>query len=172
LRTLVQGGAWRWALALGFAIALGGGAWAYDVFGPRIQSAWPRWKAEGEPWLRETLLWIEFLASITLSIALLCWLTALFFCLFCAMLFGAPYLLDQFSRNFTPRQGFDRIRHAVDTVLAKERMLGTVLNLLASLAALLALSSILQRPLDYWDVGVQLAVSTAIELIVLQVLFA
>jgi hypothetical protein len=172
LRTLVQGGAWRWALALGFAIALGGGAWAYDVFGPQIQSAWPRWKAEGEPWLRETLLWIEFLASVTLSIALLCWLTALFFCLFCAILLATLYLLNRFSRQFTPHRGFDLVRNAVDTVLEKERMLGTVLNLLASLAALLALSSILKRPLDHWDVGVQLAVSAVIELIVLQVLFA
>jgi hypothetical protein len=172
LRTLVHGGAWRWALALGFAIALGGGAWAYDVFGPQIQSAWPRWKAEGNPWLRETLLWIEFLTSITLSIALLCWLTALFFCLFCAMLFGVPYLLDRFSRNFTPRQGFDSIRYAVDIVLERERLLGTALNLLASLAALVALSNILGRPLDYWDVGIQVAVSAAVELIVLQVVFA
>jgi hypothetical protein len=172
LRTLLQEGAWRWALALGFAIALGGGAWAYDVFGSQIQSAWPRWKAEGEPWLRETLLWIEFLTSVTLSIALLCWLTALFFCLFCAMLFGAPCLLDRFSRHFTPRRGFDRIRYAVDTFLEKERLLGTVLNLLASLAALVALSNILGRPLDYWDVGIQFAVFAAVELIVLQVLFA
>jgi hypothetical protein len=158
-------------LAAGFAIALGGGLWAYDVWGPRIRASWPTWKAEGAPWLRETLLWIEFLASITLTVALLCWCTALSFCLLCALVFGLPYLLDWLGKR-VPRPEIDRLRRGLELALQRERLLGTLCNLIASAAALVCLARILRRPLDYWDVGIQILISAAFELIVLQVLFA
>jgi hypothetical protein len=66
----------------------------------------------------------------------------------------------------------DQLQRTVNAVLLKDRLLGTALNLLASLAALAALTVILGRPLDYWDIGIQVTISAAIELIVLQVLFA
>jgi len=159
-------------LALGYAIALGGGAWAYDVFGAEIRSLWPAWKAEGEFWLREALLWIEFLASITLTTAILCWFTALLFCLLCAMLLGLLWLLDRYSSQLFPRQDPSQWRQTIDGIWRHERLWGTVFNLLASLAALGVLTKVLNRTLDYWDVGIQIAISVAIELIVLQVLFA
>jgi hypothetical protein len=170
--TLAQGGAWRWALALGFAIALGGGVWAYDVYSPEIGAKWPVWKAEGAPWLRETVLWIEFLASITLTTAILCWFTALFFCAFCALGFGLPRVLDWLARRFAPRQILVQVRRAIGAALEWDRLWGTVFNVMASLAALDTLRLVLKRPLDYWDAGIQTAIATAIELIVFQLLFA
>lgn len=172
IRTLIRGGAWRWALALGFAIALGGSAWAYDVYGSNIRALWPTWKTEGDPWLREALLWIEFLASITLTTAILCWLTALFFCLLCALLCGLFVLLDRFAGKLFPRQYVSRVQHTIDDILRRDRVWGTISNILASLSALVALTRLLRRPLDYWDIGIQFAISAAIELIVFQVLFA
>jgi hypothetical protein len=163
---------WRWALALGFAIALGGGVWIYDVFGAEIHTLWPRWKAEGEPWLRATLLWIEFLASITVTVAILCWFTALFFCLFCAILFSLPRLLEWCSRRTSFPRRFDQIRRTVGSIVERDRLLGTICNLCASIGALFVLTILLRRPLDYWDIGIQVVISTAIELIVLQILFA
>lgn len=172
IHALIQGGVWRWALAIGFAVALAGGVWVCDVFGPEILTAWPRWKTEGEPWLRETLLWIEFLASITLATALLCWFTALLFCLFCAILFSLPGLLDWLSRRTSLSRRFDQIQQIAHTIRQRDRLFGTILNLLASAGALVTLVVVLERPLDYWDVGIQVAISAAIELIVFQVLFA
>jgi hypothetical protein len=168
----VQGGAWRWALALGFAIALGGGAWAYDVYGPGIRAMWPTWKVEGEPWLRETLLWIEFLASLTLTTAFLCWFTALFFCTFCALGFGLPRAIDWCANRYLPRRNVEQVRRAMDSALEQERLWGTIYNVMASAAALVTLPAVLRRPLDGWDIGIQVVILVAIELIVLQVLFA
>jgi hypothetical protein len=168
IETLIQGGAWRWALALGFAIALGGGAWAYDVYGPEIRAMWPTWKVEGKPWLRDTLLWIEFLASITLTTTLLCWFTTFFFCAFCALGFGLPRIFDRFAGRFVSHQSLGRVRRVLATVLGRDRLWGTVFNVVASLVALFTLSLVLKRPLDYWDIGIQVAVAAAIELIVLQ----
>lgn len=172
IRTLVQGGAWRWALALGFAITLGGGAWVYDVYGSAIRTLWPLWKTEGEVWQREALLWIEFLASITLTTAILCWFTALFFCLLCATLLGLLWLLDRLSSRLAAGQNQSRVQRTIDRIWQQDRLWGTIVNVLASLAALAALTRLLNRALDSWDVGVQIAVSAAIELIVFQVLFA
>jgi hypothetical protein len=59
----------------------------------------------------------------------------------------------------------------METILEQERLLGTVLNLIASFAALITLPNVLGRPLDYWDVGAQVGISAAVELIVFQVLF-
>jgi hypothetical protein len=172
IRTLVQGGAWRWALALGFSIALGGGAWAYDVYGSAIHTLWPMWKEEGRLWQRETLLWIEFLASITLTAAILCWFTALFFCVMCALLFGLLALLDRLSSQLVPGRDQSRMRNTIDEIWRRDRLWGSILNVVASLAALATLTKLLDRSLDYWDLGIQIAVSAAIELIVFQVLFA
>jgi hypothetical protein len=168
---LTKGGAWRWVLAVGFAIALGGGAWFYDVFGPKIRALWPHWKVEGRPWIREALLWIEFLASISLSIAVLCWCTALLFSLLCAMLFSLPHLVGWLRKRFRSQQRLTRMQQHVDKILGHDRLLGTVLNVLASAGALAVLMVIRKRPPDYWDVGIQVAVTAAIELIVLQILF-
>jgi len=171
MRALVRGGAWRWALALGFAIALGGGAWAYDVFGPEIRAFWPMWKAEGKPWLRETLLWIEFASSITLTVATLCWFTSLFFCVLCALFFGLSRLLDRCSVRALPEQGLARMRRAMNWIVQHDRLLGSIANALASLAALAVLRILLKRPLDLWDIGIQIMISAAVQLIVLQILF-
>ena len=172
IRALVQGGAWRWALAVGFAVALGGGVWVYDVFGPRIHASWPHWKSGGKPWLRETVLWIEFLASITLTVAILCWFTALYFCLLCAMLYSLPHLFHWFSRHVSPERRFHQIVHRLDALVERDWVLGTILNLIVSGMALVTVTIILERPLDYWDIGIQAVIAAAIELIVLQVLFA
>lgn len=171
IHALVRDGGWRWALAVGFAIALGVGVWACDVFGPEISASWPRWKAEAKPWVRETMLWIEFLAGITLTMALVCWLTAFLFSLFCAALFSLPWLLGWFSDCFSLHPQLDRVQHIVNAAVAHTQLMGTLANLFASLGALATLEVILRRSLDYWDIGVQIAISAAIELIVLHVLF-
>jgi hypothetical protein len=172
IRALVRGGGWRWALATGFAVALGGGAWAYDVFGPEIRASWPRWKVEGAPWVRNTLLWLEFLASMTLTIAILCWCTALLFCLLSALVFSLPRLLSWFCRRFPSCRRLDQARRTADAIAQRERIVGTLLNLLAGLGALVTLTVVLGRSLDLWDLGIQAAISAAIELIVLEILFA
>lgn len=172
IRGLVHGGVWRWALATGFAVALGGGAWAYDVFGAEIRASWPRWKAEGAPWLRNTLLWLEFLASITVTIAVLCWSTAFFFCLLAVLTFSLPRLLNWLCQRFSSWRRLDQTRRTVDAIVQRERIVGTILNLLASFGALVTLRVVLGRSLDLWDLGIQAAISVAVELIVLGVLFA
>jgi len=164
-RALIEGGMWRWALAIGFAVALGGGVWAYDVFSPQIRAAWPRWKAEGQPWVREALLWIEFLGSIALTVTILCWATALLFCLLGVVLFALLHLAE---RSLARTRPAGRLRQT----LRKEWVLGTVLNVLASIGSLGVLTALLGRRLDGWDLGIQAAVSAAVELIVLQILFA
>jgi hypothetical protein len=171
LRALFQGGLWRWALAIGFSVALGGGLWTYDVYGTEIRDSWPRWKAESKPWVRESLLWLEFLTSVTLTIALLCWVSAFLFCLLCVMVFSLPHLLDRVSSRLPSSRRLAQVHRASQTVTQRDRLVGTLLNLLASAGALAVLPVLLGRAPDYWDVGIQAAISIAIELIVLQVLF-
>jgi len=171
-RALVQGGLWRWALAVGFAVALGGGVWAYDVLVPQIRASWPRWKAEGLPWVREALQWIEFLVSITLTLTILCWATAILFCLLGMAVFTLLHLLDRFLARGRHTGRVRRAECIVGVLLRKEWVVGTILNVLASTVSLAVLTILLDRQLDYWDLGIQIAVSAAVELIVLQVLFA
>jgi hypothetical protein len=172
VRVLVQSGAWRWILAIAFALVLGAGFWAYDVFWPEIRASWPQWKAKGAPWVQELLLWVEFLASVTLSVVTLCWLTALLFCLLAASLCLLALALQRLSGRF-PREGWiARARDLLRRVLGHSRLTGTVLNALASAGSLSVLEWILKRPLDFWDIGIQVAIAVAIELIVLDVLFA
>jgi hypothetical protein len=92
--------------------------------------------------------------------------------LFCAILFSLPGLLDWLSRRTSLSRRFDRIQQIAHTIRQRDRLFGTILNLLASAGALVTLVVVLERPLDYWDVGIQVAISAAIELIVFQVLFA
>jgi hypothetical protein len=167
IRILVRGGVWRWALAVGFAVALGGGVWFYDVYGTQIRSAWPEWKAEGAPWVRESLLWIEFLASITLTCAFLCWASALLFCLSSVLVFSLLGLLKDVYQGHSRTVRSFQIREAVEAIARHDRLLGTLLNLTSSIGALGLLAVVLKRRLDLWDLGIQLVVSMAMELIVL-----
>jgi hypothetical protein len=169
---LIQSGAWRWILAIAFALVLGTSVWAYDVFWPDIRSSWPKWKAEGAPWIQELLLWIEFLASLTLSVVALCWSTALLFCLLAASLYLLSRALDRLPRRFPREVWLAHIRDALETALQHSRLTGTVLNVLASVGSLALLELVLKRPLDFWDLGIQMAIAVAIELIVQDVLFA
>ena len=171
IRALFQRGLWRWALAIGFAIALGGGLWAYDVYGADVRALWPRWKTEGAPWVREALLWIEFLASVVLTAALLCWCTTSLFCLLCLFFFTLPNLLGRLSSRSPSDRRLARAHRIAQTALQRDALVGTLLNLLASAGALAMLPVVLKRTLDYWDIGIQAVISIAIELIVLQVLF-
>jgi len=171
VRTLVQGGMWRWALAIGFALVLGGGAWFFDVHWPRIRAAWPLWKAQSTPAVREMLLWIEFAASIGLSVVALCWFSALLFSLLCAIVFLLPRWVGRHPKEPSiPRR--QRVLRFLDSVVERDKLLGTVLNVLASSGALGVMSVVKARPLDLWDIGIQGAIAVAIELIVLQVLFS
>jgi hypothetical protein len=163
---------WRWALAAGFAVALGGGVWAYDVLAPQIRASWPRWKAKGLPWVREALLWIEFLASIALTLTILCWATAVLFCLLGVIMFTLLHLLERLSARGRHAGRFRQGERIVGVLLRKEWVAGTILNIMASTGSLAVLTVLLDRRLDYWDLAIQVAVSAAVELIVLQVLFA
>ena len=162
---------WRWLYALGAALLLGGGVWAYAQFAPSFGDAWPAWKAHGAERVREALLWLEFFGSITLSALALLWFTALLF----SLLLAVTYLLTRLLRWIASRRSTHaRLRRACSVLLAllgRERWVGTALNLAASAGALGALSLVSRLPLDDWDWGIQAAITVAIELIVLGVLF-
>jgi hypothetical protein len=172
VRTIIQGGMWRWALALGFAVALGGGAWFYDVHWPRVRTAWPQWKAQSTPAVREVLLWIEFTVSIGLSIAALCWFTALIFAILSTLAFLLPRWVGRHLGAASIPGRRRVLLQFVGRAVEHDRLLGTVLNLVASCGSLGVMSVVRSRPLDFWDIGIQGAIAVAIELIVLQVLFS
>lgn len=164
-------GPWRWLYALGAALLLGGGVWAYAQFAPGLRASWPAWKAHGTERMREILLWLQFFGSILLSVLVLLWLTALLF----SALLALAYLLARTIRWIALRPSTRaRLRRACRALLAlleRERWLGTVLNLGASAGALAILSLASGLPLDPWDLGIQAIVTLVIELIVLGVLF-
>ena len=169
-------GPWRWLYALGAALLLGGGLWAYAQFAPDLPASWDAWKAHGAERLREALLWLEFFGSILLSVLALLWLTALLF----ALLLGLIYLLTRLLRwamaRFSSRPGLQRtyVRRACAftlSLLGRERWVGTALNLLAGAGALGIVAEVSGLPLDHWDLGIQIVIALLIELIVLGVLF-
>lgn len=162
---------WRWLYALGAALLLGGGVWAYAQFSPGLCASWPAWKAHGAERAREALLWLEFFGSITLSALALLWFTALLFSLLLAAIYLLTWLLHWMASRSSTRVRLRRACGVLLALLGRERWVGTVLNLAASAGALFALSLASRLPLDDWDWGIQGAIAVAIELIVLGVLF-
>ena len=164
-------GPWRWLYALGAAILLGGGVWAYAQFAPDLDASWSTWKAHGAERLHEALLWLKFFGSIFLSVLVLLWLTALLF----SLLLGLAYLLTRLLRwtiaHFPSRTGLRRVCAFLLALLARERWVGTALNLAASAGALGILTGVSGLPLDDWDLGIQVVIAVLIEGIVLGLLF-
>ncbi len=170
-RTRQWVGLGRWLSALGAALLLGGGIWAYVQFAPDLRSSWPAWVAHGAERLRQAQLWLAFFGSLLLSALALLWFTALLF----AGLLCLVYLLTRLLRWVAARPSSTaRLRRACGGLLAllgRERWVGTVLNGAASAGALGALGWVTGLPLDYWDWGIQAVIALLIELIVLGVLF-
>ena len=168
----------RWALAIGVAVLLGGGIWALDQVSPAIRQgwpslrqAWPAWRARGASWARETWLWLEFFGSIALSLLALLWFTGLLFSLLMALVYLLVRLIGWLAAR-TPSSGLlSRFERLTLSLVRHDRLLGTVLNLGASAGSLGLLALIVGRPLDYWDLGIQVAIAVVMELIVLGVLF-
>jgi hypothetical protein len=162
---------WRWLSALGAALLLGGGIWAYAQFAPDLSVSWPAWKAYIMQRGREALLWLQFFGSILLSVLALLWLTALLF----STLLALAYLLARTIRWVAARPSttarLHRACRGLLTLLGHERWLGTAFNLAASAGALAILARASGLPLDPWDLGIQAIVTLAVELIVLGVLF-
>lgn len=165
------GTGWRWLYALGAALLLGGGVWAYAQFAPDLQTSWPAWVAHGTERLHEALLWLRFFGSLLLSALVLLWLTALLF----ALLLGGVYLLTRFLcrtiARFPTQSALRRACHRLLALLGRERWVGTALNLAAGAGALGIWMAISGLPLDGWDLGIQAVIALLIELIVLGVLF-
>jgi hypothetical protein len=118
------------------------------------------------------LLWTEFLVSIGVSIAFLCWATALLFSLLCAVVFLSPRIASWLGGRFASQSWLVRVEHKLGAVTKRDRLVGTVLNLLASAGSVTLLSVIQRRPLDSWDIGIQIGVAVAVEMIVLGFLFS
>jgi hypothetical protein len=162
---------WRWLLLVGVALLFAGGVWAHDRVLPEIRAAWPELQARGSERAQEALLWLEFFASITLSVVALSWFTGLLFCLLAALAYLLPRLIHWEARLWPKKRGLPRVRDATLALLRHDRLLGTLLNLLASAGALGVLAAILERPLDYWDLGIQCAIALVMELVVLGAIF-
>jgi hypothetical protein len=164
-------GFWRWLSALGAALLLGGGIWALAQFAPGFRASWPAWKAHGAGGLRETLLWLEFFGSILLSVLALLWLTAILFALFLALVRLSSRGLRWTASRPSSGTPLRRVCRALLFLLEREREMGTALNLAASAAALGVFRWASRLPLDAWDLGIQVGIALAIELIVLGLLF-
>jgi len=161
----------RWVLAIGVAVLLGGGIWVLDQLSPGVRQVWPEWKARGASWLQETLLWLQFFGSIALSAIALLWFTALLFSLLAALVYLLPRLAGWLAARFPSSDLLLHIQRMALSVVRHDRVLGTALNGVASAGSLGVLAWIVGRPLDGWDLGIQLAVAVVMELIVLGVLF-
>ena len=162
---------WRWLLLIGVALLFAGGVWAYDRVLPGIRAAWPVLQARGSERAHEAVLWLEFFASIAFSVVALSWFTGLLFCLLAALAYLFFLLIRWLALRWPKSERWPRIRDAVQALSRRDRLLGTVLNLAASAGALGVLSWLVDRPLDYWDLGIQGAIALLMELIVLGVLF-
>jgi len=51
-----------------------------------------------------------------------------------------------------------------------DRVVGTALNLVSSAAALALFRWLTRMPLDYWDIGMQVAIAICLELVILGVI--
>ena len=161
----------RWLYALGAALLLGGGLWAYAQFAPAPQTSWSTWVAYGRARLREALLWLRFFGSLLLSALVLLWLTALLFALFLGVVYLLTRLLHRAIARFPARLALRRACALILALLGRERWVGTALNLAAGAGALGIWTAISGLPLDGWDLGIQAVIALLIELIVLGVLF-
>jgi Effector-associated domain 7 len=145
-----------WLAAIVGMLLVIGGAWARRRLAPWASSLWRRSPLIGSPIAREAALWGQFLGSLALSALALSWLTALWFSLGTLVLYGVSRL--------------PRLRPSIrDWSRRHDRLVGTVLGLLASAGALALLPQVARRPLDYWDLGVQVLLAAVIELVVLGV---
>lgn len=168
-----SGGRRAWAIAAGATFFLAAGFWIYDRFVPRIpaareglQATWAKLKVGWS----SVVLWLEFLGSISLSAIALSWTTALLFGLLAVVVYLIPGALRLLARVFPRSQRLARMRDVAPRTLKKhDRWVGTALNLSSSVCALFLVSWIVQRPLDYWDLGIQCAIALIIELVVLGV---
>jgi hypothetical protein len=121
--------------------------------------------------VQELLLWLEFFGSILVSVLILLWLTALLF----ALLLVLVHFLRRFLHWLVSRPrsgaGLRRVCRFLLALLARERWVGTALNLLAGAGALGVFVWLSGLPLDYWDLGIQAVIAVVIELVVLGVIF-
>ena len=145
-----------WMVAFVGVLLVIGGAWAQRRLSPWVASLWRRSPLSGSHVVQEAALWGQFLGSLALSALALSWLTALWFSLGTLVLYGIsrlPHLRPSIR---------DWLRH-------HDRLVGTALALLSSACALALLPQVARRPLDYWDLGIQVLLATVIELVVLGV---
>ena len=89
----------------------------------------------------------------------------------CLFIFTLPNLLGKLSSRSPSDLRLARAHQIAQSAMQRDALVGTLLNLLASVLALAMLTVVLGRALDFWDLGIQAVISIAIELIVLQVLF-
>lgn len=172
-------GRWRGVLAVVVLLFLAGGFWVSSLFLPEVQvietnleGTWSKVRFRWSSLIREVILWLEFLGSISLSLIVLSWATGLLFGFLGALVYCFPRLAHFSASMYPTNERLARIRDLVPRVLRKhDRLVGTVLNLSSSLCALFVLSWIVPRPLDYWDFGIQFAIALIVELIVLGAIF-
>lgn len=164
LRPVVSWGAIRtamrshdaWLVAVGAVLLVIGGAWVQRRVSPWALSLWRQSPLFGPHVVREAALWVQFLGSLALSALTLSWLTALWFSIGALVLYGISRL--------------PRLRPSIrDWPQRHDRLVGAALGLLSSAGALALLPCVARRPLDYWDLGVQVLVAAVIELVVLGV---
>ena len=145
-----------WLVAIVGILLVVGGALAQRRLAPLVSSLWRRSPLVGSHAAQEAALWVQFLGSLVLSALTLSWLTALWFSLGTLVLYGVSFV--------------SRLRPSIrDWPRHHDRLVGTALSLLSGACALALLPQVARRPLDYWDLGIQVLLTAVIELVVLGV---
>jgi hypothetical protein len=117
--------------------------------------------------VREVVLWAQFLGSVAVSAIVLAWLTALCFALLALLLYLLPGWLDRLAARYPASARLPWARDGARALVKCRRLIGTLLNLLSSAAALGIYTLLLRQPLDGWDLGIQGVVTLLLELAIL-----
>jgi hypothetical protein len=131
-------------------------ALCYLTLATRLQSAVDR---SGD----QIRLWLATLGSILASFL---WLAAGTALAFAFLLLSVLLLLTLWTRVSGPSDPGSAWSQAWQATRKQGRLLGTLLNLLASLSALLLLPVVLGRPIDSWDIAMQAAIALIVQLLV------
>jgi predicted RNA-binding Zn-ribbon protein involved in translation (DUF1610 family)/Na+-transporting methylmalonyl-CoA/oxaloacetate decarboxylase gamma subunit len=154
-----------------WTLLLAGSCLAYFLLRPTVSKAWLKFKIAWSNFIEGTIAWLEFIGSILLNIGALSGATLLLFGLFFALIFlfllVIRFLASVVSTEKHPKPIWDQTRETLNR-RGRLRLIGTFTNLLSSLCALLIVSWIFQRPVDYWDFGFQFVIALIIEIVIFQ----
>ena len=115
------------------------------------------------------MVWLGFSGAILSSLVTLVLATLLWFVLFKGVIYLAV-LMCLTLRTTVVIDPYQFLPHyqARKMIDAYYLLFGTVTNLLASIAALFIVSWVFQRPLSYWDFGIQLLVALCIQYVIFE----